>query len=531
MAGGKLSPRQKMINMMYLVLTALLALNVSKEIINAFITIDESLSVSKDISDQKNVLMYKAFQKAVDTDPTKAKPYQEKALKIKGYSDNLVKFIEGLKEEIIKKADGIEGNAKIPVLREVNKQDDYDTPTHVMCGDKNDGTGGRATELKTKLDEFKKNVAANLSPEDAKKFGARLDQLLDTKPPAKAEDGKRTWEMFNFYHCPVVATSAILTKFQNDVKNAESEINQHLYSLINAADYKVNSLEAKVLAKSSYVLTGQSYEADIMLAAFNSTQPPDAYLNGSSTPLPVEGGMAKFKIPASGEGLKKWAGVIKVKDPTDPTKTKDYPFESEYIVSKPAAVISPTKMNVLYIGVENPVSISVPGVPNEKVKISPSGGGITMTKDPTTPGGYIAKVTTQGECIVSVSADFDNKPMKMGEQKFRIKRVPDPVAKVAGSKGGNMSKATLAAQSAVIADLENFDFQLYFKVTKFKMSLYRKGKDPVELEQNSGNIFTPEMKAALGSASPGSKVYFEYVKASGPDGTTRSLAPVNFVLQ
>ncbi|MBK7854529.1 MAG: hypothetical protein IPJ79_06100 [Bacteroidetes bacterium] len=118
----------------------------------------------------------------------------------------------------------------------------------------------------------------------------------------------------------------------------------------------------------------------------------------------------------------------------------------------------------------------------------------------------------------------------MGSQKFRVKRVPDPIAKIGGKKDGNFPKNALIAQSAVIAELENFDFEIYYKVTKFKMSLYRKGKDPVDIE-GQGNLINSTMKSALGGARAGDKVYFEYIKAVGPDGTQRSVPSVNFTLQ
>ena len=303
-----------------------------------------------------------------------------------------------------------------------------------------------------------------------------------------------------------------------------------LLANINVSNIKFTDVEAKVVAPTSYVLVGQQYKADVFLAAFNKTADLEAFVGGGK--LPVENGMAKYSVGASAEGLKKWGGVIKVKDPMDPTKTKDYEFTAEYIVAKPAAVISPTKMNVFYIGVDNPVSISVPGVANEKVKVSVVGGGVTLTKAPGGSGEqWIAKATTQGEATVTINADFDGKSMTMGSQKFRVKTVPNPVATIADKKSGTMSKSTVLAQGSLIPKMENFDFELYFKITKFKMTLARKGKpDPIELE-TTGNAMTSQMKEAIGAARAGDKIYFEYIDAVGPDGRTRRLDPLNVVLQ
>src|SRR6185369_11493949 len=148
MASGKLSPRQKMINMMYLVLTALLALNVSKEIINAFVTVNESLEVSKANIDKKNEKTYAAFKLAMDNDAKKYGEVNAKAQDVKKASDAMVKYIQELKEEMVRHSDGLEASAKVPDLRDMERKDDYDTPTHLMCGDANDGRGAKATEFK-----------------------------------------------------------------------------------------------------------------------------------------------------------------------------------------------------------------------------------------------------------------------------------------------------------------------------------------------------------------------------------------------
>jgi gliding motility-associated protein GldM len=536
MAGGKLSPRQKMINMMYLVLTALLALNVSKEIINAFVTIDEGITASNQNVIKKNQQTIDAFATAMQADAVKAKPYQEKALAVTKASNDLYKFIADTKDEILKKADKIEGAKKMPASsREIEKNDDYDTPTLVMCGDKNDGKGHKASELKKRLEDFKVTLLKQVDdPKEKANFQSRFDELINVKDPdpkskLATSENKKTWEMATFYHTPVVAAMALLSKIQSDVKTAESQVNNYLLAKINAKDIKFTDVEPKVVAPTSYVLTGQDYKADVFLAAFNKSSDAEIFVGGRK--LDVENGMGKYLDRPGSEGVKKWGGVIKVKDPEDPTKVKEYPFEAEYIAAKPAAVISPTKMNVFYIGPENPVSISVPGVPNIKVQPSISGGGGTLTKDPKGSGAdYIVKVTTQGEATINITADFDGKKVNMGAQKFRVKRVPNPIAKIGGKNDGNFPKNALLAQSAVIAELENFDFEIYYKVTKFKMSLYRKGKDPVDIE-GTGNLINANMKAALGGARAGDKVYFEYIKAVGPDGTQRPVPSVNFTLQ
>jgi gliding motility-associated protein GldM len=529
MAGAKLSPRQRMIGMMYLVLTALLALNVSKEIINAFVTVNDSLETSNSNTNTRNARIYSDFEKAMQNDKVKVGPFNEKAQKTKKLSADMIAYIDGLKKDIIVKVDGLEPNAKVPEARDIEKKDDYDVPTNYMCGDKADGRGHKASEFKKKIEEFRIATLKNLSAEDQKLFTPRLEQLLNTKDPDPKDirDNKATWEMANFYHNPVVASIALLTKYQADIRNVESEIINHLYTGIDASSFKFDELQARVIAPTSYVLTGQEYKADVFLAAFSSTSAPEVVVNGRT--LPTEGGMAKYSDRPGSEGLKKWGGIIKVKNPDN--TFKDYPFETEYIAAKPSSVVSADKMNVLYIGVDNPMSISVPGVADANVTPSVSGGGATLVRDAKAGSSkYTAKATTQGEATINVTAKLDGKAVPMGVFKYRVKRVPDPVAMVNGKKGGPINKAELAAATSVNSIMENFDFELYFKVTKFRMTLIKKGRDPVELDSPS-NLITPQMKQAITGSGPGSKVYFEYIKASGPDGTTRSLGSVNFVLQ
>ncbi len=544
MAGTKLTPRQRMINMMYLVLTALLALNVSKEIINAFVTVNDSLEVTNKNTSGKLDKAYRDFDFAMKNDPTKTKPFYDKAKIARKESDSLFNYIEGLKEHLVRKVDKIDQGEVTPALIDVEDKENYDVPTFEMCGDANDGVGALATELKTKIDVFKTNVVKGLDPADQKRFKERFDELLTTSDPdpksrIAVKDNKKTWEMANFYHNPVVACVALMTKMQADVKNAESEIVNYLFQAIDAASYKFDALQARVIAPTSYVLLGQTYKADVFLAAYSSTADPmiqvgavdtvTKSIKGDAIKVPVEGGLGKYESKPGSEGIKKWGGLITVKNP-ETNEEESYPFEAEYVAARPSTVISADKMNVLYIGVDNPMSISVPGVPNEKVFPSIAGGGGVLKRDPKRGAGkFVVTVKTQGKANINVSAELDGKKTSMGSMEYRVKRVPDPVAKCAGKKGGPINKATLAAQPGIVSIMENFDFELYFRVRSFKMTIVRKGRDPIELS-SKGNRFTNQMRSIVKGSPIGTKVYIEYIRASGPDGTVRALSPLNFVL-
>ena len=544
MAQGKLTPRQRMINMMYLVLTALLALNVSKEIINAFVTVNESLVVSRDNIDNKNKLTYMAFDRAKQNDAERYGQAWTSAQDIKKGADSLNKYIEDLKEEMVSKVEKLDKGEKVPELREMGKKDDYDIPTYIMCGDKNDGTGFKATELKKKMDTFKALLLKNIDDGSKTDFQQRLDRAIDTKDPDPkiVEDGKRTWEMHKFYHNPVVASVALLTKFQGDVKNAESQVIDHILASIDANIVKFDVLAPRVIADRNYVFIGQDYKADVFLSASSSTLAPEVFVgahfdstknacNGcdGKQPLQVDaGGIAKYTAHPGTEGEQKWSGVIRVKKPDG--SYDHYNFNQTFIAAKPTGVVSADKMNVLYIGVDNPMSISVPGVAHTNVKTSVSGGGVSLKPDGQLGAGHwIATASSQGEAIFTVNADFGGKMQTMGTARYRVKRLPSPVAMIAGSKGGPISKSVLAAQSAIIPVMENFDFELFPRITGFRMSLYKKGSDPIEIDATD-NRLTSKMQDEIRKAKVGDKVYFEYIKGSMPDGSRPTLSAVGFVL-
>jgi len=221
-------------------------------------------------------------------------------------------------------------------------------------------------------------------------------------------------------------------------------------------------------------------------------------------------------------GYTKWGGVIELKHPASGEIMK-YKFDAEYQVAEPSLVVSPTKMNVFYIGVENPVDISVSGVPQDKVFPTISGdANITRSGN-----SYIVKVNKTGDVSISVSADFSGDKKMMGKKDFRVKRVPDPVATVGGVSSGPIDKNLLIAVPGVRAELANFDFALTFTIIEFKVSAMVKGFERSEISKSSR--FTPQQLELIRSLPSGSKVYVESVRASGQDGSTRNLN--NIILQ
>jgi len=527
MAGNNLSPRQKMIGMMYLVLTALLALNTSKEIINAFVTINTSLEFSVSNMTSKNNLSYSTFDKKMETEADKTRPFYERAQNVRKLAKEINSYIDKLKQDLINETDKVPAGQKIELI-DVKAKDNYDEPTRIMCGDKQDGRGKKATELKNKIEEFKKKVVAALDPKDQANWKMKLDDMFRTSDPNQnnkgdkflIEEGKRTWEMANFYHNPVVASVCQLTKFQLDVKNAESDVVNHLLASINATDLKFSDVVAKVVAPTSYVIIGQEYTADVFLAAYDRTSTPEIVVGGST--LKVEDGMGKYSVNPRSPGEQKWSGKIKLRGSDG--QVKEYPFESTYMVSAPSASVSADSLNVFYIGIDNPVTISVPGVPAENVSYSASGVSLSSAGG---KGRYIARVSAGREATINVSAKMGEKSMQMGSFHFRIKSVPAPIARIYGAKSGKISKTTLNSMGGVSADMGDFLFNIPAKVTSFKMTVVYKGGSRANLvdEPANSSAFTSNMKAAMQACKPGDKVLIDNIVGSVA-GQTKSLESI-----
>jgi gliding motility-associated protein GldM len=243
----------------------------------------------------------------------------------------------------------------------------------------------------------------------------------------------------------------------------------------------------------------------------------------NATPVAGEAGVVRLSIPAGSVGPQKLAGIINVKSPLG--GTVPYAFKTDYIVGEPSLTVSAKKMNVFYIGVENPVSISVPGIPQEKLRPSISTGSLSRQG-----ADWIVKVSPgTSKAVITVSAELDGSQRSMGSSEFRVKRVPDPVPVVANQPGGLISKGALLAAGGVIPKMpDDFEFELYFEITSFTFVSVKSGD---LFERNAqGNRFTTEMKTQIESAKRGTKFWIENIMAKGPDGN-RKLATVSLQIQ
>ena len=531
MAGYKETPRQKMIAMMYLVLTALLALNVSREILSAFLVVNESMETTNKQFSAKVDEVYSDFEKQYTINPNKVEEYWNKAKEVRNLSSEMVKYIDGLKANVISVTERIPLEAADTIrLQYVQKKDNYDAPTNYFMG--SDTKKGEAETLLLRITEYKQQLLKMISEKDREGF----ELGLKTDGKYKDRDGnEESWQRHHFYRTILAADITILNKLITEVYNAETNVVNYLYSSISAEDFKFDQVSAKVIPNSNYVFQGDKYRAEILVAAYDTKQNPEVYvLEGSdtlteasfsrATRIEGESGTVKLELPASSEGTRKYAGLIRMKTPWG--TPKDYHFHHEYIVAKPSATVSATKMNVFYRGVDNPVSISASGKADAQLYPEITSGKIVRSDT----GWVVRDLPSEAfETTVKINAE-DNKTRKfMGQQKFRIKRLPDPLAKIIGAEDGKVSIKKMLANAFLVCQLPDYvDFQYDFKVTSFTMFIPQGGGYFVT-ELSESQMFTEKMKSQIQSLKKNDVVVFRDIKVKGPEGP-RKIESINITI-
>lgn len=534
------TPRQKMINMMYLVLTAMLALNVAAETLYAFKVVDESLMKTYLSFSDKNQSIIDDFQFQYDLNQDKVERWMGLAKNVHQQSDSLIHYIVGLKTDlaILAKAElkepGEEPNPTFPLIVSndndtliLTKQDDLHASPQLMM------TDGKGAELQEKVSEFKEYLYTVI--DSNQQLINSLNSALDIADPEKKEItgtmNYRTWVQQNFESSPVVASIALLSKLQIDVRNAESAVLRHLFNQIDAESFKFTGLSAKVIPEASYIFQGQEYKARIFLSAEDTTQALEVFMDGSKKALPVDGNEAIFSITPSEAGDYTYAGYIKYRTP-DGENIGTKPFEFNFKVARPAVTIAATRMNVLYRSLLNPVSISVPGVPSDNLEAYCTNGKMYKQGDQ-----WIIEpneLDNLGEKTkVIVTANFNGEKRQMGEMAYRVMRVPEPKATLAGMNTGKITRELLRVQQGIFARLEDFYFDLRFEVTSFDMTVPAGGGMITTLPSRSYQ-FSDEQRRILNNLGAGDRISIENIKAriegGGPE-TERQLAPIILTIQ
>lgn len=275
MAGNstKLSPRQKMINLMYIVLTAMLALNVSSDVLNGFRQVEDGLGRSTATAAVRNETLYKQLADFNEQNPEKGGVWYSKSLELKERTSQLYNYIDSLKVVIVKQADGEDGDVK-----NIQRQDDLEAASFIMLSP----SKRQGARLRESIDDYRSYVS-DIMPDSIKK--ATIEDCLSTRINSRTEKITPTlWEETLFENMPVVAAVTILTKMQNDVLYAESMALSTLIDNIDVGDVRVNQLDAFVIPNSKNIIRGSKYTANIVLAAIDTTQRPNIYIDGKMLP-------------------------------------------------------------------------------------------------------------------------------------------------------------------------------------------------------------------------------------------------------
>ncbi len=508
-----------MINLMYIVLTAMLALNVSSDVLNGFTQVEEGLTRTNNNVEQRNGAILNTLDAFAQQNPGKGRQWYEKALEVRRATDSVYRTIDSLKTLIVIEADGSDGK-----VSDIQNRDNLEAASVVMLT----GKRPRGKGLRNSVEKYRDYVAS-LMTDPAKRDN--ILKALSTDPVTrKGTLGKQSWEESKFDNQPVVAAVTLLTKLQNDVKYAEGEALQALLANVDAGDVRVNELNAFVIPQSRFVMRGGKYSANIVLAAVDTTARPVVFVNGKQ--LGNDRGLYEFSPGAT--GTFDYKGYLEV--PHGDGTVSRHPFESSYTVIEPTATVSATMMNVLYAGIDNPISISVPGVAMNNVSATMSNGTLTRSGDH-----WVAHPGKVGEeAVISVTAQMDGRPMTVASTKFRVRKLPDPTPYIAfrdanGNtshyKGGGrgLAKTTLLNAPGIEAAIDDDLLNIQFKVLSFETVFFDSMGNAIP-EVSAGAQFSQRQKDSFRRLSRGKRFYITRVKAIGPDGITRDLSPIEVIV-
>lgn len=505
-------PRQKMINLMYLVLTALLALNVSAEILNAFMTVNNSLSSASTTIEEKNKTVFSSFDSLLADSKTQErariwKPYADQA---KQLADATVAYLQSLQMDL-KKASGYD-----PKTGEF-QLDELEEPTRLLAD-----PGVKGNELLKKLTDFKNSLLA-ISPELKKEFENSLP--LDLKVPKSSGAVQKDWKNSYFNMVPTIAAITILSKFENDVRNSEAMVVDYCLQQVGSVKLRFNTYTPIIGSSATYLLDGQELEITAGLGAFNSEKKPTVTINGQTIQIGSDN-LARQKLVASGVGTKTVPVTVNYTDQDGNPKTVTQNIQ--YTVGSPTGItVTPEAVKVLYIGLENPISITGGTKGAESITPSISQGAIVPDKKGN--GLYIATVDKPAPATITVKTS-DGQVTNVA---FKVKSVPNPTPMVGGSAGGRISINDFKAQVGLRADLSDFVFEgVKFDVIGYTIIGTGNGFQQTgpKAYENNGAYFEAEAKKIIDACKPGASVIFDRIKVRGPGGTRTLPQTVAFTL-
>lgn len=499
------SPRQKMINLMYVVLMAMLALNVSTEVLEGFSIVEESLHRTTNNASSENEALYGDFEAQMKSNPQKVKAWFDKATAVKRMSDSLFNFAQELKVAIVKEADGEDGD-----VMNINRKDDLEAANQVMLAPGK----GQGKKLFDAINSFRERILTMVTDERQK---AIIASNLTTTLPKNARTMGKNWQEYMFEDMPVAAVVTMLTKLQSDVRYAEGEVLHTLVANIDMKDIRVNKLSAFVIPNSQTIVRGDKFSAQIVMAAVDTTQKPQIYIGGRQVNLRNN----TYEIMTSRTGDFNLTGYITMHNGNGDVIRRD--FSQKYTVVDPSATVSADLMNVLYAGYSNPISISIPGVPLNKVSATMSGGVL----QPVGPGKYIARPSAVGKDVtINVMSLQSGTARSVGGFTFKVRKLPDPTPYIQIGdnrfRTGGLAKASLMSADGIKAAIDDGLLDIPFRVLSFEAVFYDNMGNAVPMVSD-GASFSQRQRETFRRLSRNKRFYITRISAVGPDGINRTL--------
>ena len=510
MAAGKMSARQKMINLMYLVFIAMLALNMSKEVLSAFGFMNEKLTENNISTTEKNNEAYANLATKASEQAAKFEALNKQAIEIKGFSADLYTFLEDLKSKM---TDDIDDKEDYESMDKTAFLDEY-----FFKGDKYTAEG---QEFLDKINGYRSSLLTVLGNDS--KFANTINKRFSTEPvvPKKKDGSKkpRPWLDYRYKGFPLVASLTNLTQMQADIKNTESDIVSDLLGGKLEEALSLNNYKGIVSLDKNAYFAGEKVTGKIVLGRYDATMVPDAVTLNGSDYKNIQSGQVIIDMPAGRVGNHDIKGQITFTQNGEPVNV---PFESSYsVIPEPsAAVVSADKMNVVYRGLDNPISVSLPGVSSNNLRVSASGGKLTKKGK-----GFIIRPGAGNVATINVSATLSSGKKVNSKATFRIKDIPAAMGSVRGQYGTVRMPKSGLANAPITAGLPDFEFDLKIQVKGFKI------KVPGQLTIIvNGSKLTAAAKQKLSRAKRGDIINIYGIKASANGYDLKKVLPVNIEL-
>jgi gliding motility-associated protein GldM len=501
MAGEKLSGRQKMIGMMYLVLTALLALQVSSSVLDKFVLINKSLEKSIHAQDKENVIRLERIKTAVHEAGDREKDVEvlDKALGIRQETSKVITYMTTLKKQLVE----LTGGEDLVTSRPKGLKNDA-VVAKIMCNDK------KAAELKALLNGYMQYLSKTVGKtyKDIA-LDAKDSELFKHDPNQHSKD----FAMLNFDHTPLGAALATLSQFGTDVIYSEADALEALARNVGADDLKFDNIFPLVRPRSNIVAAGTKYDAELFLAASSSSVEPMMAIDDK--PIPVESGVGKISFLATpgkydedGLARKIFKAMIRLKVPGGDST---FVQEVEYFVAKPVIQVQSAAVAALYLNAGNELNIQVPAL---GIDYNPKFTADGATVVPGKGRGLVTIIPTKPEVKVNVS----NNGSLLDTLTFKVRTIPKPEIQITvGGKPVDERQGVPAPgpRKLEIKAIPDEGFKTFlpkdarYRVAQWEVTLAR-GSRPVKTKK----VDTPEVSlsdfAAL--AQPGDRIVIEVKK-------------------